>query len=340
MTEPTDHADLARARLRIAVPSRGRLAEATEDLLGRAGLAFRRRERRLYASCRDTDVGIVFARAADIPTLVGEGVVDLGVTGSDLVSESSCPLSTLLELDFGRCSLVVAVRRDGGFESPVDLAGHRIGTKYPQVTADYFAKLGIEVHPIVLSGTLEVMVSLGLVDAIVDVTETGDSLEANHLRPLDTVLESKTVLVALAGREPDEYEATIVRRIEGVLHARRYSMLEYNCPASRFEEARAVTPGYRSPTVVPLADSDWLSVKVMVLKSEPGSPGPRDEPSLRGRPRGVSRRRASGLLRAVGSGLHRPPGSASPIPKPPARSRDESVPHPAPPHRQRGEQET
>lgn len=258
-----------RAALRLAVPSKGRLMETSVELLRRAGLRFRRRERRLYAGCSDTRVGIVFANAADVPVLVEEGVVDLGVTGSDLVAESRFDLVEHLRLGFGRCRLVVAVRVDAPYAEPADLAGKAVGTKFPAVSGAYFDRLGVDdVHLIELSGALEVMVSLGLVDAVVEITETGTSLLENRLRAIGTALDSEAVLIG--GHRPADaaLRDRIVRRIEGVVTARQYSILEYNCPTDRLEEAKAITPGFHSPTIQSLADPDWVAVKVMVAKGE------------------------------------------------------------------------
>ncbi len=263
-----EHALFERSALRLAVPSKGRLSDTSVELLQRAGLQFRRRERRLYASCRDTQVGIVFANATDVPVLVEEGVVDLGITGSDLVAESGFHLATHLRLGFGRCRLVVAVRLDSDVELPADLAGRAIGTKFPRVAGRWFADRGIEVHLIELSGALEVMVSLGLVDAIVEVSETGDSLIENRLRAMDTVLESEAVVIGNLHPSDPELRDRIVRRIEGVVHAREYSLLEYNCPVAKLDEAKKITPGFHSPTIQALADPEWVAVKVMAKKAE------------------------------------------------------------------------
>ncbi|MBI4612028.1 MAG: ATP phosphoribosyltransferase [Planctomycetes bacterium] len=266
MNPDTTELGFDQATLRLAVPSKGRLSETTVELLRRAGLVFRRRERCLYASCRDTRAGIVFAHAADVPVLVAEGVVDLGVTGSDLVRDRGFDLVTHLALGYGRCRLTVAVRQDSAYQRPADLAGRAIGTKYPNLARDFFRGHGVEVHLIELAGALEVMVSLGLVDAIVEVTESGDTLAENRLRPIASVLDSEAVLVGRARTADDELRDRIVRRIEGVVQAVQYSMLEYNCPVSRLDEAKRITPGFHSPTLQPLADPAWVAVKVMVKK--------------------------------------------------------------------------
>ncbi len=254
-------------RLRIAVPSKGRLRDAALDTLERAGLRFRVSGRRLFAVCSDTGIRIIFTNTADIPVLVAEGVVDLGITGSDQVLEKRVEVEEHRRLGFGRCRLSVAVHKDAPFRSAADLGGRVVGAKFVHLARDYFERLGVRVQLIEIQGAVEVMVLLGLVDAIVEIVETGNSLVENDLVELEKVLDAEAVLIGSSRPRDVELRDQLLRRIDGVLAARRYSLLEYNCPATRIAEATRITPGFSSPTVTPLQDEAWLAVKVLVEKS-------------------------------------------------------------------------
>lgn len=255
-------------RLRIAVPSKGRLRDAALDTLQRAGLRFRVSGRRLFSVCSDTGIRIIFTNTADIPVLVAEGVVDLGITGSDQVLEKRVEVVEHRRLGFGRCRLSVAVHKNAPYESAADLAGKVVGAKFVNLARDHFASIGAEdVRVVEIQGAVEVMVLLGLVDGIVDIVETGNSLVENDLVELEEVVKAEAVLIGSAAPRDVELRDQLLRRIDGVLAAARYTLLEYNCPAARIDEARAITPGFSSPTVTPLADADWVSVKVLVEKA-------------------------------------------------------------------------
>jgi ATP phosphoribosyltransferase len=254
-------------RLRIAVPSKGRLRDKALSTLERAGLRFRVSGRRLFSVCSDTGVRIIFMNAADIPVLVAEGVIDLGITGSDQVLEKGVRVVEHRRLGFGRCRLSVAVHKDAPYRSPRDLAGRVVGAKFVRLARSYFEEQGVsDVHVIEIQGAVEVMVLLGLVDGIVEVVETGNSLVENDLIELASVLDAEAVLIGHETPRDVELCEQILRRIDGVLAAARYSLLEYNCPVAQIEAATAIAPGFSSPTVAHLQDPEWLAVKVLVEK--------------------------------------------------------------------------
>jgi ATP phosphoribosyltransferase len=255
-------------RLRIAIPSKGRLRDAALSTLERAGLRFKVSGRRLFSVCSDTGTRIIFTNTADIPVLVAEGVVDLGITGSDQVLEKRVDVVEHRRLGFGRCRLAVAVHKDAPYRSAADLAGKVVGAKFVNLARDYFKREGVnDVHVIEIQGAVEVMVLLGLVDGIVEIVETGNSLVENDLVELECVLDAEAVLIGAAEPRDPELCDQLLRRVDGVLAAARYTMLEYNCPAERIEEAAVISPGYSSPTVVQLKDQAWLAVKVLVEKT-------------------------------------------------------------------------
>jgi len=255
-------------RLRIAIPSKGRLRDAALSTLERAGLRFKISGRRLFSVCSDTGTRIIFTNTADIPVLVAEGVVDLGITGSDQVLEKGVEVVEHRRLGFGQCRLSIAVHKDAPYRSGADLAGKVVGAKFVNLARGYFESRGVEnVHVIEIQGAVEVMVLLGLVDGIVEIVETGNSLVENDLVELEEVLEAEAVLIGAGEPRDVELSEQLLRRIDGVLAAARYTLLEYNCPADRIEAATGITPGFSSPTVVHLQDEAWVAVKVLVEKS-------------------------------------------------------------------------
>ena len=254
-------------RLQIAVPSKGRLQEGAVELLQASGLRFRISGRRLFADCSESGIRIIFCNTADIPVLVDRGVVDLGITGSDQVEEKGTDTVVHRKLGFGRCHLAVAVHQDSRIESAADLRGKVVGAKFVRLARHWLEAQGVEdVQVIEIQGAVEVMVLLGLVDAIVEIVETGSSLVENDLVELAHVLDAEAVLIGHAAPSKSELCERLIRRIDGVLAARRHSLLEYNCPQDAVAEAVRITPGFSAPTVQPLGDSGWLSVKVMVEK--------------------------------------------------------------------------
>ena len=254
--------------LRIGVPSKGRLAEISAQLLNEAGLTFRRPERSLFARCRDMPVEITFLRTDDIPVLCAEGAIDLGVTGADLVAESGADLVHRLDLGIGSCRLALCVAEASTVADARQLAGLRIATSFPRITRDWLAKRGVEAHFVELSGSVEIMIQLEVADAIVDLVETGSTLAANRLRVLDEIGRYETVLVQNHKVADPATADRIVRRLEGIVIARSYSLLEYNIPRARLRDAEKITPGFKSPTVSALEDADWCAVRAMVKRGE------------------------------------------------------------------------
>jgi ATP phosphoribosyltransferase len=173
-----------------------------------------------------------------------------------------------LRLGVGNCRLAVCVPDSGDVQQPSDLDGKRVATSFPHVTSEYFAKHGAKAHTVQLTGSVEVMIALGVADAIVDLVETGSTLAANRLQILDEIGSYETVLVQNPKTPHGPLADRIVRRIEGVIIARAYSLLEYNVPSEKLAEAEKITPGFNSPTVNRLEDNAWHSVRAMVKRSE------------------------------------------------------------------------
>jgi ATP phosphoribosyltransferase len=255
-------------KLRIGLPSKGRLAEQAEELLRQAGLHFRRQPRSLFALVGELPIEVTFLRTEDIPVLCAEGAIDMGITGSDLVAESAANVVTRMALGIGKCRLAICVPEDSSLHKPSELHGCRVATSFPRVTDQFLRSMSSEVHLVPLSGSVEIMIGLGVADAIVDLVETGSTLAANQLRILDEIGRYETVLIQ--NRQPRDPETAdrVVRRLEGVVIARGYSLLEYNIPRNRLPEAEKLTPGFNSPTVSALEDPAWCAVRVMVRRGE------------------------------------------------------------------------
>ncbi len=254
--------------LRIGVPSKGRLSEAAAELLKQAGLSFRRQERSLFARVGEMPIDITFLRTDDIPVLCAEGAIDMGITGSDLVAEAGVEVTTRLALGLGRCKLALCVPEDSQVTSPAMLDGKRVATSFPNVTRKYLAEHRATPHLVQLGGSVEIMITLGVADAIVDLVETGSTLAANRLRALTELGKYESVVIQNTQRRASDLADRVVRRLEGVVIARSWSLLEYNLPRNKLAQAEKITPGFDSPTINPLEDPDWCAVRVMVRRSE------------------------------------------------------------------------
>ncbi|MFM7108740.1 MAG: ATP phosphoribosyltransferase, partial [Planctomycetaceae bacterium] len=197
-----------------------------------------------------------------------EGAIDLGITGADLVAESGAELVHRLDLGVGTCRLALCVPDESAIVDPRSLAGKRIATSFPRITGGWLAGHGVEARFVELTGSVEVMIALGVADAIVDLVETGSTLAANRLRILAEIGRYETVLVQGRRIADPALADRIVRRLQGIVIARGWSLLEYNVPRSRLAEAETITPGFDSPTVMQLEDQAWCAVRAMVKRGE------------------------------------------------------------------------
>ena len=255
--------------LRLAVPNKGRLAEPAVELLRNAGLEFELSERRLSAAVRNADIELLFVRTEDVAEYVADGLVELGLTGADLVAEHGGAVRTVLPLGFGACSLVLAVPRDAEHTTTADLAGCRIATSFPRVTAAYLDAEGVEAQVVEVRGAVEVTPQLGVADAVVDLVASGSTLRMNGLRPIATLLASEAVLVARNGAtDGDGRVGALVDMLRSVLDARGREYMMMNAPVEALERIRALIPGLSGPTVMPLADPAFIAVHSVVERSQ------------------------------------------------------------------------
>mmetsp|Transcript_39772 Transcript_39772/g.104879 ORF Transcript_39772/g.104879 Transcript_39772/m.104879 type:complete len:302 (+) Transcript_39772:344-1249(+) len=264
------HAPGARSHLILGVPKKGRLYEKVAALLQGAGIEYARKERIDIAECSNLPMSIVFLPAKDIPTYVGEGDVDLGITGEDVVAESDAEVHVLMQLGFGKCSLSVQAPVEAGL-SAQQLAGKRIVTSFPNITRKFFAEFeepGLPTQIKNISGSVEAACGLGLADGIVDLVETGTTMRAAGLEEVHVVMKSQCVLVKNPHTKHPELVEIIRRRIAGYLTSQSWVMVTYNVHRSDLKRAEAITPGKRSPSIQPLEDKDWVAVQALVPKAK------------------------------------------------------------------------
>ncbi|CAJ53509.1 ATP phosphoribosyltransferase [Haloquadratum walsbyi] len=251
--------------MRIAVPNKGRLHDPSVTLLERAGLHVEgAAERKLYADTVDPDVRLLFARAADIPQYVRDGAAAVGITGRDQVIESGCDLIELVDLEFGRCQLVLAAPEDGALSSPADVAGGSVATEFPRVTRQYLKDNAVDAEIVEVTGATELTPHVEMADAIVDITSTGTTLRMNGLTVIDEVLESSVRLYAHPERVDDSKVEQLVTAFNSVLAAEGKRYLMMNAPQDRLDAVREVIPGLGGPTVMDVAGEDTVAVHVVV----------------------------------------------------------------------------
>ena len=256
----------ANGRLTLAVPSKGRMSEPALRLCADAGLSFEASDRALLVPCANSPVDLLLVRPSDIPEYVQDGVVDLGITGANLVAEAEADVVELAELGFARCTLEAAVPEEAPVRELADLDGLRVATAYPVSTRRLLAGRGVSVELVPVSGSVEAAPRLGLSDAIVDLVSTGSTASANGLRLVGRLLSSQAVLVG--GRELPEQRREQAERLElmlsGVVAARRRRYLMMNVPVAALERVEELLPGMGSPSVLDLADPAMKAVHAAV----------------------------------------------------------------------------
>lgn len=252
--------------LRIAVPNKGTLSDTAVQMLQEAGYATRRDPKELIVADQRNDVEFFYLRPRDIATYVGSGALDVGITGRDLLLDSHSAAIEVDELDFGASTFRFAGPPDR-FMQLKDLAGARVATSYDGLVGDFLAREGVEATVVRLDGAVESAVRLGVADAVADVVETGSTLKKQGLEIFGPViLESSALLIASKTDVPGL--ETLRRRIQGVMVAHQYVLMDYDLPAKLVDAASKVTPGLESPTVSPLRDPEWVAVRVMVPRVE------------------------------------------------------------------------
>lgn len=254
--------------IKIAVPNKGSLSEAALSILTEAGYKGRGHSKALNIVDEANGVEFFFLRPKDIAIYVAQGVLDLGITGRDLARDSRASFNEVLDLGFGASTFRYAARQ--GEDWTIEkLQGKKIATSYPNLVRADLRQRGIEAEVIRLDGAVEISIHLGVADAIADVVSTGATLRQQGLAPFgEAITESTAVLVKRAGVGLSDEEQVVLQRIQGILNARNYLMLDYNVAKEDLEAASAVTPGLTGPTVAPLARDNWVAVRAMVPRQD------------------------------------------------------------------------
>jgi ATP phosphoribosyltransferase len=250
--------------LRIAVPNKGSLSDPASQMLTEAGYRQRSDSRELVLVDAENDTEFFFLRPRDIAIYVGSGRLDVGITGEDLLLDSGAPAEAILDLGFAGSTFRFA-GRPGIATGVADLAGKRVATAYPGVVTAYLRRHGVTADVIRLDGAVETAVRLDVADVIADVVSTGTTLRNAGLEIFgEPILTSQAVMVRRAGAPADPRVEQLVRRLQGVIIARQYVLMDYDIPDELVEKAVAITPGFESPTVSPLHNKGWSAVRSMV----------------------------------------------------------------------------
>ncbi|MCI1832145.1 MAG: ATP phosphoribosyltransferase [Bifidobacterium sp.] len=256
--------------LRIAVPNKGMLSEPAWNILAEAGYRLRTNPRQLVVEDHDNDIELFYLRPLDIAVYVGRGTIDIGITGRDLLLNSGTEAVEHMALGFGGSTFRFAAPRESAITSLPDIDGKRVASSYDKLVGDYLRDRGVSADIIHLDGAVESSVQLGVADLIADVVSTGTTLRNAGLHVFaDPILRSEAILI----RSPrvatdDERLSVLERRLEGVLTAQRYVLMDYDIPVSKVAAAVDVTPGFESPTISPLHDKQWSAVRVMVPREK------------------------------------------------------------------------
>jgi len=257
-------------KLKIALQRSGKLAEGSTELLHKCGIGFSNGGGKLRAEASDFPLEIFFLRDDDIPDYVADGVADVGIVGENILAEDPKNVETLERLGFGRCRLSIAVPKTFEYSGIGDLAGKRIATSYPNVLADYLAdrRITADVHQI--TGSVEIAPSIGLADAVCDLVSSGSTLFSNGLREVETVLNSEAVLIGRPNLDAERSGILdkLLFRIRSVKAASQNKYILLNAPLNKVEQISSILPGMKSPTVVPLAESGWVSIHSVISEHD------------------------------------------------------------------------
>jgi ATP phosphoribosyltransferase len=258
--------------LKIAIPNKGRLSEKIYDLLNKAGLCFdTKSERGLCVGTQDGKYSIIFVRTQDIPRFLDAKVADIGFTGWDIVCEEGLELDKIKELEFGYCKMVVAVKEDAPYKNSADLPKEiNVATSFPNLTKEFFEKIGKKAKVIEISGAVEITPSLGLADVVVDITSTGATLKSNNLKIIDEIMESSAVIVARKNLEDGKLKKveSLLRALQSVIDASKKKYLMAHVPLNKMDEIKSFLPGLSTPTVMKLYNDDEHVVVHVVVDAD------------------------------------------------------------------------
>jgi ATP phosphoribosyltransferase len=250
--------------LKIAIQKSGRLNEKSVELLKNCGLNFENYKSSLISPVSNFPLEILFLRDDDIPEYVQDGIADLGIVGENVIEETEVTVAYLQRLGFGKCSLKIAVPNNNDIATLADLNGKAIATTYPVILGKYLKEKGITSDIRTISGSVEISPGLGLSDAICDLVSTGGTLKSNGLKPFADVMSSEAVLIGSKGSENNDLIQELIQRIQSVLRAKETKYVVLNVKRDNLDAVTALLPGVKSPSVVPLAEPDWVAVHTVI----------------------------------------------------------------------------
>ena len=250
--------------LKIAIQKSGRLNEKSVELLKNCGLNFENYKSSLISPVSNFPLEILFLRDDDIPEYVQDGIADLGIVGENVIEETEVEVNYLQRLGFGKCSLKIAVPNNNSIQQLNQLNGKSIATTYPVILGKFLRKEGIQADIRTISGSVEISPGLGLADAICDLVSTGGTLKSNGLVPFADVMSSEAVLICIQKNCENELIKELVQRIQSVLRAKETKYVVLNVHTDNLEKVTALLPGVKSPSVVPLAEADWVAVHTVI----------------------------------------------------------------------------
>jgi ATP phosphoribosyltransferase len=256
--------------IRLAIQKSGRLSEDSLALIKDCGINIPSQKDRLKATATNFPLEMLFLRDDDIPGYVEDGVADIGVAGENVIEEKGKEVEVLHKLGFGKCRLSVAVPKTDEYKSIHDLAGKGIATSYPRILGKFLEKNGVKSHIHEISGSVEIAPSIGLSDAICDLVSSGSTLFQNNLKEAETILKSEAVLIAhpkLSVEKKDMIDQLLFR-IRSLQRAKNNKYILLNAPKHSVENIIKILPGMKSPTVVPLADSGWVSIHSVINEND------------------------------------------------------------------------
>ena len=250
--------------LKIAIQKSGRLNEKSVELLKNCGLSFENYKSSLISPVSNFPLEILFLRDDDIPEYVQDGIADLGIVGENVIQETEVEVSYLQRLGFGKCSLKIAVPISSSIQELSHLGGKSIATTYPAILGKFLKKNNIQSDIRTISGSVEISPGLGLSDAICDLVSTGGTLKSNGLVPFADVMSSEAVLIGRKGSENEDLVKELIQRIQSVLRAKETKYVVLNVRRDNLAAITALLPGVKSPSVVPLAEEDWVAVHTVI----------------------------------------------------------------------------
>lgn len=252
--------------LRIAIQSKGRLNEDSMKLLAEAGIKVGTSKRTLLTAAKNFPIEILFLRDDDIPETVADGVADIGIVGLNELKEKNANVNIVRPLGFGGCRLSLAIPKEITYDNPSWFNNKKIATSYPHILQNYLQEQNIQAEIHVITGSVEISPSIGLADAIFDIVSSGSTLISNNLKEVERILESEAVMIATPGLSDEKQDLLneLLFRIEAVKSAEEKKYVLMNAPKDKVSDIVKVLPGIKSPTIMPLAESDWCSIHTVL----------------------------------------------------------------------------